>query len=129
MLDTLCSFFRWGVEHEDYVVKKYTKIMESYHTNLTVSKGGLVITPKYPWLGASPDGILTCDCHDVGVLEVKAPSSLQGTTMMEKSREDGMFCLQVAEGKLSLKRDHQYYYQVNYLTSVIYTYIPTCKVP
>ena len=94
--------------------------MESYHTNLTVSKGGLVITPKYPWLGASPDGILTCDCHDVGVLEVKAPSSLQGTTMMEKSREDGMFCLQVAEGKLSLKRDHQYYYQVNYLTSVIY---------
>ncbi|KAJ8398089.1 hypothetical protein AAFF_G00431660 [Aldrovandia affinis] len=75
---------RWGVEHEQEVVEKYTKLMESQHTNLTVNKAGLVITPKYPWLGASPDGVVTCDCHDMGVLEVKAPSSLQGTTMVEK---------------------------------------------
>lgn len=48
----------------------------------------------------------------MGVLEVKAPSSLQNSTLMEKSKEDSTFCLQEVEGKLSLKRDHQYFYQV-----------------
>lgn len=86
--------------------------MESHHTSLSIRKGGLVINPKYPWLGASPDGILTCDCHEMGLLEVKAPSSLQESTLMEKTKHDHTFCLQEVEGKLSLKRDHQYYYQV-----------------
>ncbi|KAJ8368961.1 hypothetical protein SKAU_G00089890 [Synaphobranchus kaupii] len=62
---------RWGTEHEDKVVEEYTKVMESQHSNLTVRKGGLVINPHYPWLGASPDGILICDCHEMGVLEVE----------------------------------------------------------
>ncbi|KAJ8368767.1 hypothetical protein SKAU_G00087950 [Synaphobranchus kaupii] len=84
---------RWGTEHEDKVVEEYTKVMESQHSNLTVRKGGLVINPHYPWLGASPDGILICDCHEMGVLEVKAPSSLQNVTLMEKSKEDRTFCL------------------------------------
>ncbi|XP_074480445.1 uncharacterized protein LOC141761099 [Sebastes fasciatus] len=103
---------RWGIEHERKVVEEYTKMMEKFHTNLTVKKAGLVINPQYPWLGASPDGILTCDCHEMGVLEVKAPSSLQNSTLMEKCKEDSMFCLQEVEGKLSLKRDHQYFCQV-----------------
>lgn len=103
------SVFRWGTEHESTVVEEFTKMMESHHTNLTVRRGGLVINPQYPWLGASPDGILTCE---MGVLEVKAPSSLQNSTLMEKSKEDSTFCLQEVEGKLSLRRDHQYFYQV-----------------
>ena len=87
-------------------------MMESHHTNLTVRKGGLVINPQYPWLGASPDGILTCDCHEMGVLEVKAPSSLEHSTLVEKSKQDSTFCLKEVGGKLFLKRDHQYFYQV-----------------
>ncbi|KAJ8346634.1 hypothetical protein SKAU_G00280350 [Synaphobranchus kaupii] len=51
---------RWGTEHEDKVVEEYTKVMESQHSNLTVRKGGLVVNPHYPWLGASPDGIVIC---------------------------------------------------------------------
>ncbi len=45
------------------------------------------------------------------MLEVKAPSSLQNNTLIEKSKEESSFCLQEVGGKLSLKKDHQYFYQ------------------
>lgn len=86
-------------------------MMENLHTNLTIRKGGLVISPQYPWLRASLDGIISCDCHAMGVLEVKAPISLQNSTLIEKSKEDSAFCLQEVGGNLSLK-DHQYLCQV-----------------
>lgn len=99
-------------------------MMESHQTNLTVKKGGLVINPQYPWLGASPDGITPCGCHEMGMLEVKAPSSLQNSTLMEKSKEDNTFCLQEVESKLSLKKAHQYFYQVQ--TQIHLTHASYC---
>ena len=32
---------------------------------------GLHINAKYPHLGASPDGIIVCDCHGKGLLKIK----------------------------------------------------------
>lgn len=93
-------------------MEEYSKIMEEHHTNLNVRRAGLVINPKYPWLGASPDGMVTCDCHGMGVLEVKAPSSLENSSLLDKMKQDGTFCLHEVEGKVSLKKDHQYFYQV-----------------
>ena len=34
---------------------------------------GLHINAKYPHLGGSPDGIIVCDCHGKGLLEIKCP--------------------------------------------------------
>lgn len=59
-----------------------------------------------------PNGIILCDCNEMGVLEVKAPSSLQYSTLIEKSKVDSTFCFQEVEGKRSLKKDHQYFNQV-----------------
>ena len=37
------------------------------------SHAGLVINPLYPYLGATPDGFVYCDCCGYGVLEIKSP--------------------------------------------------------
>ncbi len=34
-------------------------------------ESGLWLNPKWPYMGASPDGIVTCDCHGTGICEIK----------------------------------------------------------
>ena len=55
---------RWGNFYEDIAIKKYSELR-----NKTVHSFGLIIHPKYKWLGGSPDGITS----DGILLEVKCP--------------------------------------------------------
>lgn len=43
------------------------------HQGFIVSNSGLSINPKWPHLGASPDGMISCHCCGKGVVEVKCP--------------------------------------------------------
>ena len=55
---------RWGNHYEDIAIERYS---ERYHKK--VLSFGLLLHPKYNWLGGSPDGITT----DGILLEVKCP--------------------------------------------------------
>ena len=43
----------------------------SDHSNVKCKQTGLIIDETTPYLAASPDGIISCDCHEDHVLEVK----------------------------------------------------------
>ncbi|KAL3863705.1 hypothetical protein ACJMK2_005452, partial [Sinanodonta woodiana] len=47
----------WGVKHE--------------HAHFELQSSGLIIHADYPFLAASPDAVITCDCYGKGVVEVK----------------------------------------------------------
>ena len=42
---------------------------------VNVERSGFVVHPKMPWLGCSPDGIVTDEKIPVGCVEVKCPYS------------------------------------------------------
>ena len=63
---------KWGRSHEDEAFTKYVSDMKG-HVNLKVHKSGQFINPSHPYLGASPDGIISCDCCGKGVIEIKCP--------------------------------------------------------
>ena len=64
-----------GNENEGKARKAYTATQGSTHTKLSVSLSGLVIHPKHPFIGASPDGIVSCECcPGFGALEIKCPT-------------------------------------------------------
>ena len=72
-----------------------------------------MVHPCYPHLGASPDGIVTCDCCGKGVLEIKCPYSCRGKAFSEAADQGKDFCLRKhADGHLQLIESHAYYYQV-----------------
>ena len=48
---------RWGCEKEETAIADYTSTMACSHTNLKLEWCGLIVNPKYPHLGASPDGL------------------------------------------------------------------------
>ena len=49
--------------------------MKEGHIDFEITKSGLIIDPIYPFMGASPDGLVSCTCCGHGVLEVKCPFS------------------------------------------------------
>lgn len=76
------------------------------HDNATVSKAGLFIDAVRPYIGASPDGIVNCNCCGQGVI---CPYFVK-----EGLPEDDMggFCMTKTDDKWSLKRNHTYFYQI-----------------
>ena len=60
---------RWGCQHENVALQVYSH--QSEHDSLKVSSCGVFISTEYPFLAASPDGIVQCDCCGTGICEVK----------------------------------------------------------
>ena len=86
--------------------------MKQQHQSLSVKESGLILDPMYPFVGVSPDGVITCTCG-TGVLEIKCPYSCKNKGLKEVSEEKSWFFLRVTEaGHLELKDNHQYFYQI-----------------
>lgn len=114
-LSTSVPSLRWGKENEDNARKGYAKYMqENNHPNLRTIRAGFVIHEHKGWLGCSPDDwVVDPDSEDPnGVAEYKCPYSAREMTPREAcSSLKGFFC-KLEDGKVALKRNHNYYYQV-----------------
>jgi len=87
--------------------------MKKNHLDFKISEVGLVLHPHYPFLGATPDGLVSCSCHGDGTLEIKCPYSCREKDMEQVAEENTIFFLVQDEGGiLRLTETHQYYYQV-----------------
>ena len=64
---------KWGCEHESLAKAAYTDIMQNSHSGFVCKDSGFVISSTYPFIGASPDGVISCECCGPGVLEIKCP--------------------------------------------------------
>ena len=108
---------RWGCTHEQNAIEAYTKVAKESHEGFEVSVAGLFIDEKWPFVGASPDAIITCKCCGKGVLEIKCPFCFKDGLPEEDQHN---FCMSQKDGKWTLKKDHSYYYQVQ-------TQVNVCK--
>ena len=106
---------RWGRENEDNARKAYNQYQqENGHPNLRTMRSGLVIDPPHGWLGCSPDDwVIDPDVADSsGIVEYKCPYTARDMTPHEFcATNKGFFCT-LQDGKLTLNRKHNYYYQV-----------------
>ena len=102
----------YGCKHESQAKEKYFKSTIKDHSKLEVIDSGLVLNPKWPHIGASPDGIVWCECCGRGALEIKCPYCHQGESIDKAATHDKKFCLKKIDGSLSLDKTHAYYYQV-----------------
>ena len=74
---------------------------------------GLVVNPKWPWLRASPDALIydKGEASMYGAVEVKCQAYKAGMSIMEACQADKSFCLEIVNGKASLKKNHNYNHQ------------------
>ena len=62
----------WGCDHERIARDRYASHSETQHETFTLSDCGFFICTEYPFIGASPDGVVACLCCGDGICEVKA---------------------------------------------------------
>ena len=69
------------------------------------------VSLDYPFIGASPDGIIHCECHGPRLIEVKCPFTHRGLSIENYSKQKNT-CLELKENSVKLKKNHSYFYQV-----------------
>jgi len=85
-----CSY---RCKHEDAARNEYIYEMKKNHSDLKISEVGLVLHPHYPFLGVTPDGLVSYSCHSDGTLEIKCPYSCREKDMEQVAEEKTIFFL------------------------------------
>jgi putative phage-type endonuclease len=107
---TTNKYVKWGIDHEPAARRSYCRLYPLY----MVSQSGLIVNPTFPHLGCSPDGIVTLENGESGLLEIKCPASDKWRTHSPaECGLDSDFCCSLDENQnLKLKINHNYYFQV-----------------
>ena len=103
---------QWGIEKEKVAISLYED-----EQNVNVESCGLIINPKWPWLGASADGVVNRNSI-YRAIEVKCPFSKKNCTI-EESCNDPNFYLRYEKDKIKLKNSHPYYYQCQGVMAIL----------
>ena len=102
---------KWGRDNEDHARENYRVAMESHHEFFSLQSAGLLVSTKFPYLGASPDGVICCSCCGTGLLEIKCPYKYRNCDI--KSVSDSDFYLQLNQsGQWELDTQHEYFFQI-----------------
>jgi hypothetical protein len=106
------AYTRHGLAEEDATLQEYVLKKAGEGCNVVVQKSGLVISRDHPFLGATPDGVVTdMSSGDVGLIEVKNVLKNKPLSIKQAAETLKALCLQLEGGTLSLKRSHAYYLQ------------------
>lgn len=92
------KFAAYGIKNEPVALICYEEKMKKEHKNFNLQKAGLLLHGNYPFIGASPDGVVYCECHGTGLVEVKCAYYKEKNS---HGLEDGV-----------LQEDHKNFYQV-----------------
>ena len=99
----------YGQQMEPEAREAYKNEQKSKHKNLNVSTCGLFVLRKHPFIGASPDALISCNCCGDGLLEIKCPFSIADKSPCDANlpylKKDSM-------GSLKLQQNNSYYSQI-----------------
>lgn len=99
---------RHGKASEGDARRAFVLSEERNHRDFKVENTGLFVCPEKPFLGASPDGLVTCSCCTKAVLEIKCPSTCKG----KKLRDPDTKLPSYLTKELQLEATHDHYAQV-----------------
>lgn len=103
----------WGIKYEDEAFQEYQDSIKSEHRNFSVTKCGFIISLENPIFGASPDGLIVCDCCDDRCVEIKCPYRMSDSSInFDDFCNLNSFLKKDESGSFFLDPSHEYYYQV-----------------
>ena len=101
-----------GRKWEKTAFHKYILVMKrERHVNLHITQCGMFVRNNAIF-GASPDGLISCNCHGKGVLEIKCATKYWNEDPKSRNVTTNLPYL-CAEGQ-ALNKTHKYYSQVQF---------------
>lgn len=98
-----------GKAQEPHAKLCYEKLQRKKHKSFTVQESGLLVMQEFQFIGASPDLVVECQCHGKGLCEIKCPFK---TRDRKPTSEYLPYLVSGAGEQDSLKRNHEYFFQV-----------------
>ena len=89
------------------VVNTFAEYIKNYHQDCIISECGLVLDETMPYIGASPDQLMSCSCCGKACIEIKCPYSINYTEPNEQNLE----YLYKDGDTVKLKQNHKYFTQ------------------
>ena len=71
---------------------------------------GLLIKKDIPYIGASPDALVICQCCSKFVVECKCPFTIRYQRVVDAWQQTDFLTME--NGKITLKKSHKYYTQI-----------------
>ena len=100
----------WQMKHdintEIHAKHKYKSLTRRFHKNMTYNDPGMTVFEEYPYLSATPDMEINCNCHGADLVEIKCPATLIGKI---PSIENYSKHIEKDGDKLNLKSTIPYY--------------------
>jgi len=100
---------KYGRAMESTAIESFKEDFLKHHKNVKITSCGLFLCEDIPFVGGSPDSIVSCDCCGKACIEVKCPFSIQHTTPYDPNVK--LPYLKQIDGNLSLNEAHRYYTQ------------------
>ena len=102
---------KYGRDMEPEALQHFIQQLGTQHKNVVVSSCGLFLDHEMPFVGASPDGIVTCSCCDIKwCLEIKCPYSINFTSPLSPEAKL-TYLIKDDNGAVTINRSHRYYTQ------------------
>ena len=104
----------YGILNEKRALDLFYKEFGSMHIKSTMHTSGLVLYSKAPFIGGSPDGLITCNCcTEPYLVEVKCPYRLKDTGLQNWR------ILEYLDEQQCLRRTHTYFNQINLYQGIL----------
>jgi len=98
-----------GLAQEEHTKTEYM----NKKGNVSVQSIGLVVSKMHPFLAASPDGLITEEGGNTGLIEIKNLLQNNKYSIEEAIQKVKNFCLEKDKNQNKcLKKNHEYYFQI-----------------
>lgn len=98
---------KYGRVMEVDAANAFADFMKSKHKNFEISECGVYLDKAIPFIGASPDRVMTCSCCEPACVEIKCPISINYMS----PENANLPYMDRSNGKSILKHSHKYYTQ------------------
>lgn len=89
---------RWGFTDKPVVRQKYRRNKKTQRRNFKIQETVLIMSTEIPYIGASPDTLVSCDCCALWVVELEVTWTHREKSFPECEPTNGT-CLEQTQGK------------------------------
>ena len=99
-----------GLSAERHAKIRYKKIIRIKHKGIKFQEPGMTVYDSEPFIECTPDLEMACECCGEGVCEIKCPPSVP-SDRAPSNKTYGKH-LEKRDGKIKLKKNSEYYFQI-----------------
>ena len=102
---------KFGRSYEEKARVMFVSSHKYHHRKTSCSVPGLILSNENPFLGASPDGIVSCPECGIFLIEIKCIYSCRNF-FPKNALLVSKICEKNDSGELTISKTHKYYYQI-----------------